>query len=142
METQPEKPNYVLLVGGLVIGSVVGTLAVRSLWKPATMDETLARTAIELNKRTPMMADKEMRLDKATTAPNKTLVYHYTLVNLRAADVPKDAFAKVMRTQIIANYKTSPEMKTLRDNGVTLEYQYSDKAGAPVAAFAVSPKDF
>jgi hypothetical protein len=142
MEAQPKKANPLLLIVGIVIGSMVGAFAVRTLWKPANIDRALVQTAAEMNKRMPMMADKETRLDSTTAAPNKTLIYHYTLINMRAADVQKDTFVNLLRPKIIGNYKTSPEMKTLRDNGVTLEYQYFDKEGAEVSKFAVSPKDF
>jgi hypothetical protein len=144
METpaQPKKANPLILVIGLAVGIMAGTVGVRTLFKPQSIEQALESTASEMNKRAPMMADKETRLDKTTTAPNKTLVYHYTLINLRAADVQKDLFVKQLRPNIIANYKSHPDMKTLREKGVTLAYEYSDKAGVPIARFEVSPKDF
>jgi hypothetical protein len=142
VDAPPKKPNQFLLIVGVVVGSLAGTFAVRSLWKPATMDQTLARTASEINKSLPMMADRETRLDSTSPAPDKTLIYHYTLISLRAADVQKDTFVKLLRPRIVTMYQTSPTMKTLREGGVTLEYQYYDQAGAFVAKFAVSPKDF
>ena len=33
-------------------------------------------------------------------------------------------------------------MKTFRDNGVTMQYQYSDKNGVFIGEFSVGPKDF
>ncbi|HEV7403757.1 MAG TPA: hypothetical protein VGO11_12550, partial [Chthoniobacteraceae bacterium] len=87
MQTPPKKSNQLLLIVGLVIGSMAGTFAGSSCWKPPTIEQLLERTAVELNKGLPKMADQETRLDSASTGPNKTLIYHYTLVNLRAADV-------------------------------------------------------
>lgn len=142
METPPKKTNQVVLIASIVIGSLAGTFAVRSLWKPSNMDQALARTASEINKSLPMMADQETRLDTTSPAPNKTLIYHYTLINMRAADVQKETFVTTLRPKIVTTYKTSPSMKMLRDNGVTLEYQYYDKEGAFVAKFDAGPKDF
>lgn len=106
------------------------------------IDRALEITADQMNKSAPVMVDAETRLDKTTTAPNKTLVYHYTLVNTKKASIQPDVFQTKLRPGVIANYKTNAQMKTLRDNNVTLEYQYVDKDGVEVAKFAVSPKDF
>lgn len=130
-----------LTIKSFVIAAAAALLALQGC-KPGSVDRALELTAAEMNKRAPMMVDPQTRLDKTSTAPNKTLVYHYTLVSLRKADLKQDDLVSKLRPGIIANYKTNAQMKTLRDNNVTLEYQYSDKEGVEVAKFAVNPKDF
>ncbi len=89
-----------------------------------------------------MMVDKETRLDNTMVLPNKTIVYRYTLVNMNASDIKKDELTAALRPMVLNSYKTDTSMKSFRDNGVTMQYQYSDKNGVFITEFAASPKDF
>jgi hypothetical protein len=86
------------------------------------------------------MVDDVTRLDNTSVAPNRTLHYHYTLVN---SDETIDA-AKLIAaaTPILQEaYRTKPELKVFRDNGVIFEYDYYYENGAPIAQIAIDPSE-
>ena len=143
METPPAKRSPLITLIAVAVGVVAGFLAVRQFNdRSANIDQALVSTVSQINKGCPMMVDKETRLDNTMAAPNKTIIYRYTLVNTDAVNVQKDRLVSLLRPQVVANYKTNPSMKSLRDNGVTMRYQYSDRNGAFITDFAVSTKDF
>jgi hypothetical protein len=90
----------------------------------------------------PMTVDSETRCDSVMPAPNKTFVYHYTLVKRSKDDLRTEKIAPYMRPKLVNNYKTAEQMKALRDNGVILEYRYFDKNGVYLASVTVDPADF
>ena len=140
--TNTKKRSPIVTAVAVAVGSVVGYTVVHQYFnQPPNIDQALVTTANQTNKTLPMMVDKETRLDATMAAPNKTFVYHYTLVNLNAADVPKDRLITVLRPKVLANYKTNPGLNSFRNNGVTMDYQYSDKSGVFVGEFTVGPKD-
>ena len=125
-----------------VAGGIVGFTAFQHFsHRPPSIDQALVATASQMNKNLPMMVDKETRLDNTMPGPDKTIIYRYTLINRSAAEVPKDRLITAIRPQAVANYKTSESMKDFRNNGVTMQYQYSDKSGIFIAEFSVGPKD-
>ena len=142
MEEQNTKKSPFLGVVAAVVGGIVGVTAVQHFSnRPPSIDRMLVATASQLNKNLPMMVDKETRLDNTMPGPDKTIIYRYTLINLRAAEVPKDRLITAIRPQAVANYKTSDSMKDFRNNGVTMQYQYSDKSGVFITEFSVGAKD-
>ncbi len=140
------RPAFILIVVlSAVVGSITSKLVVDRLFHPggdASIDETLAKTADEINKRMPLTIDAETRCDSVTPAPNKTFVYHYTMVNLTKDQVDSTRIADRVRPILTNNYKTVEQMKMLRDNGVILEYRYFDKNGVLSFSVTVDPHDF
>ncbi len=142
MDEPKKKKSPVLSVIAAVIGAVIGFTAVQRCSNRApSIDQALVATASQLNKTLPMMVDKETRLDNTMAAPDKTIVYRYTLINMSAADIPKDKLISGVRPQVVTTYKTSDSMKDFRNNGITMQYHYSDKNGVAIAEFSVGPKD-
>lgn len=137
------KSNPVLRIIAGVIGGVVGYLVV-SHWfnPPAHFDRVLVQTASEMNKTLPMMVDSETRLDTIMPGPGNRLTYLYTLVKQDKGALDSSVFQNKLRPQIVANYKTSGQMKSFRDANVEMHYQYKDKNGNFICEIIVSPKDF
>ncbi len=143
MEAKPTKKSPIVTVIAATIGAVVGSMLAHQYFnRSPTIDQALMATTSQINKGLPMMVDKETRLDNTVVLPNKTIVYRYTLVNMNAADIKKGDLTTALRPQVLNSYKTDESMKSFRENGVTMQYQYSDKNGAVITSFSVNPKDF
>ena len=99
------------------------------------------RVADELNKKLPMMVDGQTRLDQVS-AKTGTLIYSYSLPNQNKGDVDFSALQKILRPNIIANYRDNQKMKELRKWNVSLDYQYKDKNGESIGEILVTTKDF
>lgn len=129
------------------LGSVLGIVAFglsyfavqQIFFKPATFDKAMMAAAGELNKSCPIMVDQNTRLDNAVALPGNIFQYNYTLVNLSKSEVNIDTVKKYVEPGIINNVKTNPDLKTYRDNKVTMAYNYKDKNGLFVLKISVTP---
>lgn len=109
------------------------------------VDKVLAETANELNKNVPMTVDAETRLDNVSALPNQTMRYSYTLVNFAKSDLDEDMLTQMqdtMKPSILNLIKTSSDMKSLRDLGVTFEYLYRSNDSQELFKLAFGPSDY
>ena len=137
------KSNPFLRIMAGAIGAVIGYLVV-SHWlnPPVHFDRMLVQTASEMNKTLPMMMDSETRLDTIIPGPGNRLTYLFTLVKQDKGTLDAAVLQNKLRPQIVANYKTSDQMKAFRTANVEMHYQYKDKNGNFICEFSVSPNDF
>ncbi len=98
-------------------------------FSPGNIDKNLLKIASQLNESCPMMADSETRLDNAMAFENKVFQYNYTLINVDINEANPNEMKKILTPQITNIVKTSPDMKSMRDIGVTFKYSYKDKNG-------------
>ena len=136
--------NPGLKIVAIVIGATVGFwVAAHGIFHRSTQ-QVLENAATSLNKKLPMMVDSETRLDNVEAGPDgsKTLIYEYTLPNATKDNLDVPVLEKLLRPQVIKNYKTRTEMRSFRDADVHLDYRYKDKNGVLVMDLDISPKDF
>jgi hypothetical protein len=128
---------------GMVFGIIafgIASFAVQTLFfKAPTFDKAMMKAASELNKTCPIMVDSDTRLDNAVAMPNNTFQYNYTLVNLEKGEVNIDTVRKYIEPSIVNNVRTNPQLKSFRDNKVTMNYNYRDKNGEFVMEMKVTP---
>jgi hypothetical protein len=123
---------------GFIIGFVIIFFATQSLFKPS-IDKQLVEIASEMNKTCPMNVDEFTILKNVVALPDQTLQYNYILNGITKDEVKLDTVKKYVFPGILQNVKTSPQMKLLRKNKVTLNYYYSDKNGEYVTEYKVEP---
>ncbi|OAI43148.1 hypothetical protein AYO41_02830 [Verrucomicrobia bacterium SCGC AG-212-E04] len=140
---ETKKSRALVITAAITICVIAFTYAItrQVLNRKPDPARTLAEMSTQLNKRLPMVVDSETRWDSTTTGPERALIYRYTLVSVEATEIKPEVIATV-RARALANYKSNPTMKSLRDLNATLRYQYYNKSGAYVTEFSVSPKDF
>ncbi len=126
------------------MSATLGTFVVRSIIDhiSPSFDKALVQIANETNKTLPLMVDNETRLDATIANPGNSFTYSYTLVNYTKERVNISDLNERVRPQIIANYKSHPQMQYFRDHNVELHYQYKDKNEVFITEIVVSPKDF
>ena len=107
-----------------------------------SIDKSMVKYANEFNKSCPMMLDSETRLDNVTALPDKHFQYTYTLVNLTKETIDTLQLKSVLTPSIINSIKTSPQMKFIRDNEMTLNYYYKDKDGNYLFHIPISPQQY
>jgi hypothetical protein len=132
------------------IGAVIG-LAVVNLPRislpihfdsgDTSVERLLAEAADRYNRMLPMMVDSETRADNLTPLPPNTLIYRYTLVKRTKGNLNANVIVKKMRPIIINAYRTTDSLKTLRDAGVTIVYDYYDKNGIYITEIVVKTSD-
>lgn len=111
----------------------------QSFFKPS-FDKQLVEFANEFNKNCPMNLDEYTLLKNVVALPNKTVQYNYTLIGMTKAEVKIDTVKKYVFPALLLNLKSNPDMKFFRENKVTLNYYYSDKNGAFVTKYVVTPE--
>ena len=92
----------------------------------------LVKIADELNRELPEMLDKETRADRVDAVAGKGLTLHYTLVNMKSADLDRAGVAS-----FLAGYKRgqcrAATVKDVIGRGASMEYQWKAKDGVEVA---------
>jgi len=126
---------------GLIVGIIVFAISfygIQQFFKD-DLETELKKAATELNKETPLNIDEFTRLDSASTKGKTNLIYYYTLFEMERSEVNLDTVNKYIRPGIIENVKNSPDLKTFRDNNITMDYRYYDKNGEFTTEISVTP---
>ena len=126
---------------GLIVGIIVFAISfygIQQFFKE-DLETELKNAATELNKETPLNIDQYTRLDSASTKGKTNLIYYYTLFEMERSEVNLDTVNKYIRPGIIENVKNSPDLKTFRDNNITMDYRYYDKNGEFTTEISVTP---
>ena len=108
--------------------------------KPA-FDKAMVEYANEINKTCPMMLDNATRLDNVITLPGNIFQYNYTIAMVKDS-INIDELKKYLEPNIINGVKTQPQMKIIRDNKVTVNYNYKDKSGVYLFTISVKPDQY
>jgi hypothetical protein len=136
-----------LSIAMVVVGAIGTVIGVAVVNRPihtdadASVERALVDAANQYNKMLPVMFDSETRGDTSIPQPPNTLIFHLTLVKRTNDELDADAIVKQLRPKIINNYKTTDGMKTLRDAGVTLVYDFYDKNGTFITEIVVKTSD-
>jgi hypothetical protein len=93
-----------------------------------------------MNKTTPRLLDEYTRLESTNVGTNRTLAFNLTIINFNGKTLPPNAVA-VLRNRNVALYRTNPQLKALRDLGITVLFRYNNQYGVPLMEFSVGPKD-
>jgi len=140
---EKKKRMPLVVIFAAVIGSIVGSVAVREVFnRPPSTESVLVQTSNEMNKNLPMMLDQFTRLDTTFPGPGKVFNYKYTLVGLKLADLDVESVRTLITPLVTQNYKTNPAMDSLRKLSTTLKYHYHDDEGAFAFAIEVDPTKF
>jgi hypothetical protein len=125
----------ILIIAGAV---AAGVLIQQIFFNPST-DEQLEKTASMLNKKCPVMIDKETRLENAAVLPGRVFQYNFTLVNMVVDSINIKAFDENMKPLVLKSVKTNPRYKAYMKREVTISYAYSDKNGKYISVISVTP---
>jgi hypothetical protein len=125
------------------MGDFFGNLMGRSgsQGRGITVDETLVKMSTQMNKKMPMVIDKETRLDRVSAEPGHHFIYHYTLTGMRSADINTGEFPKAIKPQLKTRLCDSAEMRNFLKNGVTISYLYRSSDGHPVGGIKFAPDE-
>lgn len=137
-----KKKINVKTLAGIVFGIAVMALVQHFFFKPPSFDKQLMQVASELNKTCPVMVDSETQLDNTIALPGKTFQYNYTLINTVKDSVDIANLEAYMKTSILNTIKTSPDLKTFRDNDVIMTYSYKDKNSVHLLKMTFTPDQY
>lgn len=137
-----DKRKKVIVALGVFAGIALFAIVYHFFTTKPTTDRVLQLTALTVNKKCPMMVDGETRLDSVQAIGNKTLQYHYTLVNYSVEELDREKLRTTMQVHILNEIKTKPEMKVFREKGVQLVYFYKDKVADSVLLLVYKPEDY
>ncbi len=100
--------------------------------------QQLRSFATEVNRRVPMMLDKNTQLDGAEAA-EQMLTYKFTLLNVQANKLDIRDFESRMAVQVIKN--VCSRLQILIKKGVTIRYYYRDAIGQKITEISVNNSD-
>ena len=136
-----KKLNFKTIIG-LVVGLTVAILVQQYFFKPPSFDKQMMNIASELNKTCPIMIDAETQLDNAVALPEKTFQYNYTLINMDKDSIDIERLEEYLKPVILNTIKTNPDLKSFRDNNVTMSYNYKDKNSNHILKLTFTPEQY
>lgn len=136
-----KKLNFKTIIG-LVVGLTVAILVQQYFFKPPSFDKQMMNVASELNKTCPIMIDAETQLDNAVALPEKTFQYNYTLINMDKDSIDIERLEEYLKPVILNTIKTNPDLKSFRDNNVTMSYNYKDKNSNHILKLTFTPEQY
>jgi hypothetical protein len=123
----------------IAIGVIAGVVIQRIYFNPSTEDQ-LEKAANIINKKCPVMIDRETRLESAVTLPGKGFQYNFTLMNMVVDSVNIATFNEEMTRLLLHSVKTTPQLKAYREREVTISYSYSDRNGKFISTIVITPE--
>jgi hypothetical protein len=108
----------VLIVAAIAggIGKEVGRSSVRKFTtdrNDGVVEEALRQASNQINRGSPMMVDRDTRMDSSVPGPGKKLTYLYTLVSLNSADVSEQQLQDAIGANVRNGVCTSKDMGCL-----------------------------
>ncbi|MGD1919083.1 MAG: hypothetical protein ACFCAD_09410 [Pleurocapsa sp.] len=101
----------------------------------------LHQIANTMNKRLPIMVDRDTRWDASFAGPGKSLSYNYTLVNYSAANIDGSLFAHNAHVLLTERVCNEPTTVIFPQEGVLLNFNYYDNTRNLIARVKVTPSD-
>lgn len=136
-----KKQLWIFIIAS-VVGSVLGSYVVKHgfrLRTKPTSAAVLRQTCETFNQQLPMQLDAVTRIDATYPGPGDVLNYRCSILGHKASELDATKLREAIEPQARQNYRTNPDMESLRKMSVTLKYHYYDEDGVFIVAFAVSP---
>jgi hypothetical protein len=123
------KQTTLIIIG--VLAAIAGAISSKNFFKrdEVAMRSPLDAIASALNTKVPMQVDQYTRWDSTAALPNNVLAYYYTITGVDTAKIDKAALKAQLTPIVTASYKTTPDMKGLRDLKADLKYVYRADGG-------------
>lgn len=131
----------IVLIGVAIPLALPAIENARERGKAKSLEIQLSEMVAALNKQKGTQIDEETRLDGAELLPGSTVVYKYSLLSTVRDGISNDVFFDTIRPGLLNTYKNHPQMKSFRENRVTLTYRYFDSEGALIGETSVGPGD-
>ena len=130
--------TVVAVILGLIAYSIAYKVS-KSFFQPKIEDQ-IVQMCDAMNRKLPMMVDKETRWDSTSPGMGKEFTYRYTLINRELESMDVTSFKKIIEPQITNGAKTSPTMKKdFFDRGIRVKYNYSDRNRKFIYEVVVEP---
>ncbi len=140
-QNNKQKLNFKPIIG-LLVGGIILILVQQYFFKPPSFDKQMMNAASELNKTCPIMIDAETQLDNAVALPEKTFQYNYTLINRHKDSIDIVRLKEYLKPVILNTIKTNPDLKSFRDNNITMAYSYKDKNSNHILKLTFTPEQY
>jgi len=134
--------NYKVIPILTLVVCIIAFLLVKNFFVDSSYHKVLQNDVEKMNISCPTMIDGDTRLDSATVSQGNTLQYHYTMVNVLKDSLDISYFHNDLEENILNAVKTSKDLKTYRESGVTFVYIYSDKEGRLITKITVGPERY
>jgi hypothetical protein len=129
-----------IIVGAAAVGGFLFALGLQTMIGEFGGVQ-LMQTASEMNRRLPIMIDRDTELSSTSTAPG-TFIYYLRLVNMSDTDITADELTTRLRPNLVQAACSTPETRdAFLDRGVSLRYTYADRASRHIADIELTRSD-
>lgn len=131
-------------IGGKIGQEIGQEVSKSSLTKEELQLELLKgfeKAAKQINATTPMIIDKETRLDRVIAGPGALITYNSTLLNYTASQIDSTWLQINLRNSVKNSVCTNKEMKKSLEYGGKYKYSYSGKDRQLIGSFIIDGND-
>ena len=130
---------------GLRIAAAVGCAAIliaAGCGRKVSYEEVLKENAESMNRKCPILVEKDVRLDSTSAGPGRRFTYHYTLLDRTLDSMDVKSFENRLRPNLTNNLRTNKNLEILRRNRANVDYRFFDKKGRFLLTISVESGDY
>jgi hypothetical protein len=140
------KTSKLILIFSVVLVAVFGLfwgkLAFDKSMDSHRFERGIRKVTNDINNKCPIIVDKDVILNNVMPLPKKRFQYNYSFVNTSMGDIDTTELVARLRPKTQNLFRTSPEAKFFRDNGITVIYSYKYKDGSFAMRIVLNPESY
>ncbi|MDP4175814.1 MAG: RDD family protein [Bacteroidota bacterium] len=125
-----------------VFGLFFGKLAFDKSMDSHRFERGIRKVTNDINNKCPIIVDKDVILNNVMPLPKKRFQYNYSFVNSSMGDIDTTELVARLRPKTQNLFRTSPEAKFFRDNGITVICSYKYKDGSFAMRIVLNPESY
>ena len=126
----------------LAAAGLAGILACSGCSKKVSYEDVLRKNAQAMNRKCPIIVEKDVRLDSTSAGPGKRFTYYYTMLAQTRDSVDVKSFEYRLRPVLTNNLRTNESLELIRKNRADVDYRFFDRKGRLICDIGVKPEDY
>jgi hypothetical protein len=130
--------GFIILVAVIVVFDLAGSRQATPGFED--LPTTLLRNSKVLNAKMPIKLDGVTEMESTSVGPPLTFHYHYTYTG--DVELTPDIVRLKIRPALISDLQGQAYLQSLRNQGVSFEYDYFKPDGTPIIQVLIGPNDY
>jgi hypothetical protein len=121
---------------------LTGILAGPGCVKKVSYEDVLRENAAVMNRKCPIMVEKDVRLDSTSAGPGKRFTYYYTMTAQTRDSIDVISFEERLRPGLTNNLRTNASLDIIRKNRADVNYRFFDRKGRLILGIGVKAEEY
>jgi hypothetical protein len=126
----------------LAVAGLAGILAGPRCGKKVSYEDVLKKNAEAMNRKCPIIVEKDVRLDSTSAGPGKRFTYYYTMLAQTRDSMDVKSFEDRLRPGLTNNLRTNESLDLIRKNRADVDYRFFDRKGRLILDIGIKSEDY